>query len=336
MKPITGGTFDMGTSAGRSDELPVHAVTLTDFYIDSTEMTQLEFITMMQKYYQPFKLFGLLESVGIGDNYPMYNICWYDMILYCNARSKQEGYDTIYSYDSLSDTVGMNGKLFGVKIDFSKVGYRLPTEAEWEYACRAGTSTDFFWGEDSVDKYAWYLDNSDRLAHPVGQKLPNAFGLYDMSGNVYDFCNDWYASSYESGPKKDPHGPDTGASKIARGGNMIYDLAHLSSFLRMAIAPGVRYLYYGFRAVLPAPNGLSIKTNPIKSNKTPQSFETKKYFNLDLVKNSKFGKNTKSVLFYDISGKKLCSCLVNQNGYLIANNSLNNLQKGIYIYREIR
>ena len=100
--------------------------------------------------------------------------------------------------------------------------YRLPTEAEWEYACRAGSTTDFCFGdaEWGLDDYAWYEDNSDHRTHPVGQKRPNAWGLYDMHGNVWEWCADWHDEAYyEASPVDDPQGPATGVDRVGRGGS---------------------------------------------------------------------------------------------------------------------
>jgi formylglycine-generating enzyme required for sulfatase activity len=148
----------------------------------------------------------------VGDiNRPVEEVSWFDAMLYCNARSKWEGKDTCYTYAKTNGYCPDS-----IKCDFSKKGYRLPTEAEWEYACRGGTITICFWGDDSslaqAGQYAWYFANSGGVTHRVANKLPNAFGLYDISGNVVEMCNDNFSTGYyqicfDQGVVVDPRGP---------------------------------------------------------------------------------------------------------------------------------
>ena len=131
--------------------------------------------------------------------------------------------------------------------------YRLPTEAEWEYACRAWTSTRFSYGDDpgytNLANYAWYSQNGDNTTHPVGQKLPNFWGLYDMHGNVLNWCQDWWGQ-YPGGSAVDPVGPATGASRVIRGGSWLRTAAHCRSAFRHSFAPETRNILIGFRVVL--------------------------------------------------------------------------------------
>ena len=239
---IPGGTFQMGQpnpnlgdSGWTSDEQPVHNVTISTFYMDKTDVTQADYRSLM----------GVNPSRFIGDSLrPVEWVTWFDAVLYCNARSKRDLRDTVYTFTSITGTPG-NGclNLGGLANDFTKNGYRLPTEAEWEYACRAGTTTDFYWGKNypptttadttAIDNNAIWWHNSNDSTARVGTKLPNAWGLYDMIGNVWEWCNDWYNSNYYSvSPSTDPTGPSTGSSRVSRGGS--WDNHGVGWFLRSA------------------------------------------------------------------------------------------------------
>jgi len=125
------------------------------------------------------------------------------------------------------------------------VNYRLPTEAEWEYACRAGAKTIFYWGNDFDGSYAWYYENSGIQTQPVGEKRPNALGLYDMSGNVWEWCQDWYGEYYYgSSPLRDPQGPSSGAYRVVRGGSWLNPPEGLRSSRRSYCYPDPD-VYYG-------------------------------------------------------------------------------------------
>lgn len=278
-----GYRFEMGQpnpdiwDTGSSDrEQPVHTVSFThDFWMDITEIIQSDYDTLMSgaypDYYKP--IWAL--PYGVGDSFPAYSFYWDDAALYCNARSKRDGYDTVYSYDSIIGPPGYCCELVGLNIDFSKNGYRLPTEAEWEYACRGGTTTNFYWGKDydpypstaadtaEISSYTVWRANSYELnttddygTHPVATKKPNAYGLYDMSGNVYEYCNDW-DGLYNIGSEVDPTGPDTGdvsleIKRVLRGGSWGNDATHLRSANRYLLFQDYEYYFVGFRVVLPA------------------------------------------------------------------------------------
>jgi formylglycine-generating enzyme required for sulfatase activity len=184
----------MGSPAGEKDrqnDETQHQVTLTkSFYLGRTEVTQGQWKKVMGTV--PWKGKGYVQE---GDDYPAVYINWDDAVEFCKKLSAME----------------------------NRV-YRLPTEAEWEYACRAGTKTAFSFGDDEAElgKYAWFYGNAwvvdERYAHEVAQKVPNAFGLHDMQGNVWEWCSDWYAE-YPSAPLTDPQGPNIGSSRVLRGGS---------------------------------------------------------------------------------------------------------------------
>ena len=182
---IPAGTFEMGSDNGDSDERPVHTVTLTrDFYMSKYETTQAQYEAVTAP--NPSPLTG-------DNNRPVEEVSWFDAIRFANALSAREGLNPCYDNDG-NVLGGAGGNPYQCE------GYRLPTEAEWEYACRAGTTTDYYFGDDTsqVGDYAWYIFNSGSTTHPVGQKQPNAWGLYDMHGNVWEWVYDWYGSSYYS------------------------------------------------------------------------------------------------------------------------------------------
>ncbi|PID30133.1 MAG: hypothetical protein CR982_01610 [Candidatus Cloacimonadota bacterium] len=204
---VEGGSFQMGDrlNEGYDDELPLHSVSLNSFYIGKYEVTQSEYEDLM----------GSNPSNFIGENRPVEMVTLYAVVEYCNKLSDLYGLERCYS-----------GSGTDIVCDFSKNGYRLPTEAEWEYAARGGIyHTDNFRyagcdEESELVDYAWYITNSENETHEVGGKLPNQLGIYDMSGNVFEWCWDWYDSDYYSNtPLENPHGPESGVYRIIRGGN---------------------------------------------------------------------------------------------------------------------
>ena len=259
MKPIPGGTFTMGASNPdhfEQNEIPPHEVTLSPFYMDSTEVTQADYALLMG--IEPWTEFTPknpgFKYPGDDNLLPAWYLTWDDAVLYCNARSKRDGLDTVYSYSGLSSgEYGSNSVLADVEIDYAKSGYRLPTEAEWEYAARAGTRMEYYWA-DVIDsnavKYARW-DSDSPL--PVASLLPNDYQLYDMVGNVYEFVND-YLSFYPDSSMTDPIGPSSGEYRCIRGGAWNVSLSSLGRIARrLSTGPGSResLISQGIRVAFP-------------------------------------------------------------------------------------
>ncbi|HOK09264.1 MAG TPA: formylglycine-generating enzyme family protein [Candidatus Hydrogenedens sp.] len=223
---IPSGSFYMGTTKSPNDlvnlyggtaslytsEYPQHLVVISrGFWMSETEITQQQWQNIM----------GYNNSNNKGDNLPVENLTWEEC---------QKFIDKI-------NTMGSGT-------------FRLPTEAEWEYACRAGSTTEFYFGDDAsqLDNYGWHYNNSNYQTHPVGQKLPNAWGLYDMHGNVWEWCQDWYdANYYQYSPSIDPNGPASGKYKVLRGGTCLRTSARCRSAFRSWNAPDLSMPDQGFR-----------------------------------------------------------------------------------------
>ncbi len=196
---VKGGRFKMGATAeqgsdAEDNEKPAHSVTVSDFYIGKYEVTQAQWEAVMGTTVtqQRDEVNKEMYLRGVGADYPMYYVSWNDIQEFIEKLNAKTGKK-----------------------------YRLPTEAEWEYATRGGNQSKGYKysGSNDIGSVAWCSNNSGKQTHPVGQKQPNELGLYDMSGNVYEWCSDWYGS-YSSDPQTNPTGPATGTNRVLRGGSL--------------------------------------------------------------------------------------------------------------------
>ena len=217
MVRVEGGTFTMGATAEQgsdadSDEKPTHQVTLSSYSIGKTEVTQELWEAVMGSNPSDFK----------GSNLPVEQVSWED----CQTFIRK-----------LNALTGKN--------------FRLPTEAEWEFAARGGNKSRGYQysGSNALNDVAWYWNNSDKKAHPVAKKAPNELGIYDMIGNVYEWCNDWY-SSYTSAPQTNPTGPNSGSNRVSRGGSWASIAWDCRVSNRSGFNPTRRYCNLGLRLAL--------------------------------------------------------------------------------------
>jgi formylglycine-generating enzyme required for sulfatase activity len=219
---IPAGSFEMGSRPGRAEEKPVHRVWIDSFLMDRHEVTQAE-----------YEKLGRIEAFACPSHFkaadlPVEQVTWPQAARFCNARSRLEGLQPCYNEDTGA-------------CDFGANGYRLPTEAEWEYACRAATDSDYSFGGDArkLGDFAWFADNSAQKTHPVGQKKPNPRGLFDMHGNVAEWCQDVYDPGYyRISPEKNPCGPAEGNEYVLRGGSWKSAADALRSARRLGENPG--------------------------------------------------------------------------------------------------
>ena len=226
---IPPGSFQMGSNDRDEDEQPVHTVTLDGFEIAATEVTRGQYEEIMGE--KPFHFDGEATL-------PAERITWLNAVEFCNKLSIREGLDPCYD-DSLQIC------------NFAANGFRLPTEAEWEYTCRAGTSTRYNTGDDVGDltRAGWYgydAGNSSEKPHPVAQKKPNAWGLYDMHGNVLEWTNDGFGG-YSEEAQENPTGPDGSAYKVLRGGSWFSNASHCTSTFRINDRSNRTSYFTGFR-----------------------------------------------------------------------------------------
>ena len=294
---IPGGEFEMGDHfrEGDPNELPVHAVHLDSFYMDTHEVTNRQYANALNRALgQGLVHVGSGFVRGIGSNavycdttsssslsqitweggtfgvvtgkedHPTVRVSWYGAVAYANWRSTWDGRNPGYDLSTWD-------------CDFDANGYRLPTEAEWEYAARGGEHDPYYrypWGNNIDDSNANYWDSGDRYETgdypwttpvgyydggqtPPGSGMPNGYGLYDMAGNVWEWCNDWYASDYYlTAPRDNVHGPDSGPRRVRRGCSWYGRQRVLRCACRSGINPGHRVLSGGFRLALNSRNDI--------------------------------------------------------------------------------
>jgi formylglycine-generating enzyme required for sulfatase activity len=224
---VEGGEFMMGCTSEQSDcesdEENVRRVTVDGFYIGMLEVTQSQWEKVVgTKIYTQKSKAGASYTYGVGPDYPMYYVSWDEAMEFCRLLSNKTGKT-----------------------------YTLPTEAQWEYAARGGKRADGtkYAGSNMVDVVAWYTDNSGGSTHPCGTKRANALGLYDMSGNVMEWCKDWYSNSYISYDTNNPAGPSSGSYRVYRGGGWNSNARGCRVADRDRSSPGLRYYPLGFRVV---------------------------------------------------------------------------------------
>lgn len=212
---VKAGSFQMGTDTTAQNESPAHSVKITtDFYIGIHEVTQLQWKQVM----------GTDASFFKGDSLPVERVSFNDILAFIDALNELE----------------------------RNAGYRLPTEAEWEFAAKGGIQSEkfVFPGSNNLNELAWYLNNADGTTHTVGQKKANELGLFDMAGNVWEWCSDWYgANYYENSPQIDPTGPNAGITRVLRGGSWGSTIEQCRVSSRSSIEAESRFSGIGFRLV---------------------------------------------------------------------------------------
>ncbi len=231
---IPSGSFSMGSNSGDSGGKPAHTVNLDTYYISKTEVTvgqYMKFVNETGTHSPVWLVSGSKYNINTGRdsyykkvgmslnnvNHPIVGVAWYNAVAFCEWLSKKTGKNI-----------------------------HLPTEAQWEKACKAGSSGDRY---GTLDSIAWYYNNSGGKTHPVGEKQPNSYGLYDMLGNVWEWCQDWYKNDYyKDSPVKNPQGPEKGSFRVIRGGGCFSFAYDCRAYLRCTDhRPVSQRFYLGFR-----------------------------------------------------------------------------------------
>lgn len=242
MVSIPAGTFSMGSGSPipeRRDE-SLRQIRLSAFLLDTVPVTQERWSAVMDT--NP-------SAHQNCPNCPVENVTWFEAVVYCNKLSKRHGFDTVYTWSEMTRENRRIIDLKDIVCHRNRNGYRLPTEAEIEYALRAGATGTYPWGDDSLayDPFAWVFTNSNGKTHPVATKRANAFGLYDMVGNVWQWGNDWYRIEYDIADTIDPMGPATGEQRVRRGGAYGFTVLYSTSANRGWLFPSHAMGDIGFR-----------------------------------------------------------------------------------------
>jgi formylglycine-generating enzyme required for sulfatase activity len=227
---------------------PKHTIDVSEFWISDREITGRQFrnFTADKDYAKEHPAETPPARRGAFFSHPVQYVSWYDAVMYCNWLSRKLERDTCYNIAKKDSST------YEVELVPGADGFRLPTEAEWEYACRAGTTTSYSCGDDErrIAGYGWFLENSGDQTQPVGSKKPNLWGLFDMHGNVQEWCQDWFAENYyEESPPTDPTGPSEGAARVIRGGGFGWEPKLCRSAVRNGVGPELLYVDVGFRVV---------------------------------------------------------------------------------------
>lgn len=243
---VEGGSFDMGSSWGESDESPVHRVTLDGFSMSKYEITNKQYCAFLNE--QGNESEGGVEWINLAGSYGGEKCRIYERSGRFYVESGYVDHAVIYVswYGARAYCTWLSKKI-GKEV-------RLPTEAEWEYAARGVKKSKGYRysGSNTIGEVAWYRDNSSSKVQKVGGKSPNELGLYDMTGNVYEWCLDWYGGDYySSSPSSNPKGPSSGKNKVARGGSWWLNASECRVTFRILNIPINRDFRYGFRVALP-------------------------------------------------------------------------------------